>query len=221
MAEEPVFRIDGIPVQVLEEGKTEEFCSRMRYRGCEVECNDWTEIKTRRNKKERKIEEVMYDAAEFKKAANKYYTAKPPDLVQTSEKLWLGAVYTVKEYFLKLHVLPNSHDSLRTLAKAAAFECDKTKAVTLTEAWRFAEDFHKYTYASINFEPNEFESQKQAVEEFIVEFPKIGEEAGSKAIEKMMMEDEREKYEKKIRFQPREGIIWLGEQEYHYENVAY
>uniref|UniRef100_A0AC34R8H0 Uncharacterized protein n=1 Tax=Panagrolaimus sp. JU765 TaxID=591449 RepID=A0AC34R8H0_9BILA len=234
ISEKNVVRIDDTCVRVLKDAKYDSFCSQMWRWGHDVEieddveCGDWESLRNfhdifyfihefTKTGNERKIKKVTYDPAEFKKAADKYYTAKPRDLVQTSEKLWLGAVYTVKEYFLKLRVLPKSHKSLSTLVDTAVSQCDGEKSNKLTNAWDYAEKFHQYAYGSINFPPNEFDSRKKAVEKFIDEFPKINDEA----VKKLLKQNIEEGKIGECQFQAEEKNIKLGKRKYNYDYIVF
>uniref|UniRef100_A0AC34Q8K9 Uncharacterized protein n=1 Tax=Panagrolaimus sp. JU765 TaxID=591449 RepID=A0AC34Q8K9_9BILA len=123
-------RVAGFIVEVKDEGKTEEFCNLMEEKHIEVERLDGSS--TKKN-------EVDCNPDELVKASNMFFLLKPPDLMQSSAKLWLGAVYTVKLFFLGFKVLAKSHESLRRLLELAASECNGKLAGDFEEAWTFAE----------------------------------------------------------------------------------
>lgn len=96
-------------------------------------------------------ESIEYDPELFLEMAEKYregsLPGKRPDLIQSSEKLWLAAAYTVKIYFLKLQdsVLLDSHRSLRFFCRNALKMMENVlNEQKLFNIWKLAEKYVFY-----------------------------------------------------------------------------
>uniref|UniRef100_A0AC34R599 Uncharacterized protein n=1 Tax=Panagrolaimus sp. JU765 TaxID=591449 RepID=A0AC34R599_9BILA len=196
-----LIRLGKYTVKLKDGGEPEEFCDEME-KFVKIERLDGSS--TKKN-------EVDCNPDELVKAANKYFSLKPPDLIQTSEKLWLGAVYTVQLYFLRFKVLGKSPESLKRMVKAALQGLDES--IELFEAWLFVEDFHKYSNGLIHFSKKDFQSRMKEVENFIVKFSQIDEESGSRAAGKIMADVEK--------CETKKGTIQLGKRRYDYDYIVY
>lgn len=74
--------------------------------------------------------------------AEKYKNELPPDLIQSSEKLWLAVVYTVKLFYLNMDVHLASHRSLSFFYDMAVKKMsDVPLAVRLDRAWQNVEKY--------------------------------------------------------------------------------
>uniref|UniRef100_A0AC34R511 Uncharacterized protein n=1 Tax=Panagrolaimus sp. JU765 TaxID=591449 RepID=A0AC34R511_9BILA len=196
-----LIRLGKYTVELKDGGEPEEFCDDME-KFVKVERLDDSSPKEN---------EVDWTPDELVKAANNQFSLKPPDLIGTSEKLWMGAVYTVKLYFLRFKVLGKSPESLKKMVKAALHGLDES--IELYEAWLFAEDFHKYSNGLIHFSKKDFQSRMKEVENFIVKFSQIDEEAGSRAAGKIMADVEK--------CEAKKGTIQLGKRRYGYDYIVH
>nr|CAD2187737.1 unnamed protein product [Meloidogyne enterolobii] len=115
----------------------------------------------------------VYNPDDFVSDAHTYRNSSPPNLIQASSKLWLGAVYSVKILFLKLHIKLTSHNSLKVFCIFALNSSGIADASGMIDKWKLAEDMHSYTYGDKFFTLTTFDANMQKILEFIQTFQEI------------------------------------------------
>ena len=66
-----------------------------------------------------------------------------PDILQTAEKIWFGAVYAIKKLYLSVAIDLRSHNSLNDFCKFALVHCvSRTDIAVLTEYWTNAQKYY-------------------------------------------------------------------------------
>uniref|UniRef100_A0A914NLD1 Uncharacterized protein n=1 Tax=Meloidogyne incognita TaxID=6306 RepID=A0A914NLD1_MELIC len=115
----------------------------------------------------------VYNPDDFVSDAHTYRNSSPPNLIQASSKLWLGAVYSVKILFLKLHIKLPSHNSLKVFCIFALNSSGIADASGMIDKWKLAEDMHSYTYGDKFFTLTTFDANMQKILEFIQTFQEI------------------------------------------------
>nr|CAD2205704.1 unnamed protein product [Meloidogyne enterolobii] len=115
----------------------------------------------------------VYNPDDFVSDAHFYRNSSPPNLIQTSSKLWLGAVYSVKILFLKLHIKLTSHNALKIFSDFAIDSSRIADYSGMINKWKLAEDMHSYTYGDKFFTLTTFDANMQKILEFIQTFQEI------------------------------------------------
>uniref|UniRef100_A0A915MKN5 Uncharacterized protein n=1 Tax=Meloidogyne javanica TaxID=6303 RepID=A0A915MKN5_MELJA len=115
----------------------------------------------------------VYNPDDFVSDAHTYRNSSPPNLIQTSSKLWLGAVYSVKILFLKLHIKITSHNALKLFCVFAINSSRIARKSRMINKWELAEDMHRYTYGDKFFTLTTFDTNMQKILEFIQTFQEI------------------------------------------------
>ncbi|CAI2352435.1 unnamed protein product [Caenorhabditis sp. 36 PRJEB53466] len=119
--------------------------------------------------------EVMerYNASTFIDKARHYLSLSPPDLIQSSEKIWFAAVYAVKEAYLSCGGIDlKSHNSLTYFCRFALHHSGLPwkRFDYLSDCWVKAERMHRDVYGSGNYRPSEYGQIISDVEAFVFEF---------------------------------------------------
>ena len=92
----------------------------------------------------------MYNPDDFVSDAHFYRNSSPPNLIQTSSKLWLGAVYSVKILFLKLHIKLTSHNALKIFSDFAIDSSRIADYSGMINKWKLAEEYDIFKIISFN-----------------------------------------------------------------------
>ncbi|CAI4232892.1 unnamed protein product [Auanema sp. JU1783] len=144
----------------------EDLLEAMKMDGIVEEVDDW-ELQKYNSFKE-------YNADEFLRMAEKYRNECPPDLIRSSEKLWLAVVYTVKLFYLNIDVHLASHRSLSYFYDMAVKNMLVVPlAIRLDRAWSKAEKLHSFAYGTCAFSVAQFPELFEEIKFFVEEFPKI------------------------------------------------
>ncbi|KAI6188553.1 hypothetical protein M3Y98_00367100 [Aphelenchoides besseyi] len=161
------FIVDGDLTVEVDEARAEDFVGKMQALGAKVEKDDWTIVGTKEDVK-------IYNSVQFLEEAKTHFDAKPQNLIQSAEKCWLAAAYSIKHYYLALKIHAVSHNALRYLADVG-MECvaNRKLLLDLVKAWHIAQSFHEFAYGSDRFTIARFEDHMERVEFFVDEFKKI------------------------------------------------
>ncbi|CAB3398124.1 unnamed protein product [Caenorhabditis bovis] len=115
----------------------------------------------------------QYTATTFIEKARFYLSQSPPDLVQSSEKIWFAAVYAVKKLFLTSGGIDlKSHKALNYFCRFALANSGLTadRVFFLFDTWTKAEKMDQDVYGSWNFCLHDYAQIITDVETFVKDF---------------------------------------------------